>query len=115
MAPEEALWIEVKVAAQFALIDGVARANPRYSGVLLREVPADARKLARDPVIRDGATLVVMFNADEPTAAHDLEAWRVRAIEKAWPVRTPIVRRFVINDRIGNGVVSVIAIPTVRV
>lgn len=114
VAPEEALWIEVKVAAQFALIDGVGRANPRYSGVMLREVPGDARKLARDPVIRDGAVMVVMFNADEATAAHDLEAWRVRAIEKGWPVRTPIVRRFGISDRIGNGVVSVVVCGTER-
>jgi hypothetical protein len=114
VAPEDALWIEVKVAAQFALIDGVARANPRYSGVMLREVPGDARKLARDSVIRDGAVMVVMFNENEVTAAHDLEAWRVRALEKGWPVRTPIVRRFGISDRIGNGVVSVVVCATER-
>ncbi len=113
VAPEEALWIEVKVAAQFALIEGVARASPRYSTVMLREVPRDARKLAADPVIRDGAVLVVMFNADEATAAHDVEAWRVRGMEKKWPIRSARVRRFAINDRIGNGVAGVLVCGTV--
>jgi hypothetical protein len=106
--PEDALWIEVKVAGQFAVIDGIGRPNPSYSSTLLREVPADARKLASDPIIRDGAVLVVVFNADEVTAAHDLEAWRVRGIDKGWPFETPFVRTFAIADRIGNRVASVV-------
>ena len=112
--PEDALWIEVKVAGQCALIDGIGRANPSYSSILLRDVPADARKLAADPVIRDGAVLVVVLNADEATAAHDLEAWRVRCIEKGWPLETPFVRHFGIGDRIGNGVTSVVVSGTRR-
>jgi hypothetical protein len=111
-APDAALWIEVKVAAQCALIDGIARPNPRYNSVLLRDVPADARKLHKDEHIRSGAALVVVFNADAETAAHDLEAWRVRTLERGVPLTTPFQRQFTITDRIGNGVCTVLLAPT---
>jgi len=111
VAPESALWIEIKIAHQHALIEGVARPNPRYGAVLLREAPKDARKLHRDPHIRSAALLLVMFNTDEPTARHDVEAWRRRCLERAIPLAAPYQRRFPINDRIGNAVGAVLLAP----
>ncbi|MEO1128217.1 MAG: hypothetical protein AAFX05_00750 [Planctomycetota bacterium] len=110
-SPDDALWIEVKVAAQSAVIDGIARPNPRYSSVLLRDVPADARKLHKDQHVRWAAALIVVFNADAETAAHDVESWRARILERNVPLATPFQRTFSLTDRIGNGVCTVLLAP----
>lgn len=100
--PGEALWLEVKVIGQFHVSGGVGRANPQYSGRLLGEVMRDVKKLAADEAIARAALALVLFNADEAVARHDLDAWFRRAIRDALPVAAPIVRRFPIADRIGN-------------
>ncbi|HVZ93314.1 MAG TPA: hypothetical protein VG797_02275 [Phycisphaerales bacterium] len=102
VAPDEALWLEVKVIGQFSVYDGVGRPNPQYSGRLLGEVMRGAHKLAADHGIAHAALTLILFNADEATATHDLEAWMNRALEKSVPISWPSLRRFAITDRIGN-------------
>ncbi len=109
--PADACWIEVKVAHQHALTDGVAGPSRAYAGQLLTAAIADLRKLARDRVLTFAALLLVMFNTDEPTAEHDLAVWLGRCLDRDLPIRTPSVERFAITDRIGNSVCTVAVVP----
>ena len=98
----DALWLEVKVAAQHALAAIGAAPNPRYAGVLTREAVRDAARLAGDPGIRHGAVAVVLFAETAEHAAHDLNVWVSRCLRRGLPVRTPFVEGFGLIDRIGN-------------
>ncbi len=104
---EDALWLEVKVIGQFSVHDRVARANPQYSSRLLNEAMRDVRKLAADESITHAALALIVFNSDDPTARHDLEAWLDRALSKSLPISAPIVRRFPFTDRIGNSICTI--------
>lgn len=101
-APEEALWVEVKVVPQFALVSGVACANQAYSSLLLQSASADVRKLAGDPAIRHAAVALVVFAASETIARHDINAWACACLDKGVAIGAPIVAGFAIADRIGN-------------
>lgn len=107
VTPDEAFWLEVKVAAQYSVSDGWSRANPLYSGILLAQATADVAKLGREPGVAHAGLALVMFNSEEAVAAHDLSAWYRRCIERGLPVSAPIIERFAITDRIGNGVCTV--------
>lgn len=100
--PEEALWIEIKLVQQFAIIDGEARPHRGYSSQLLQGAMSDVRKLARDPAIRSGAVLLVMFGADAAVLEHDLDVWAGRALSKGLGISPAITESFPIPDRIGN-------------
>lgn len=110
----EAFWLEMKVVGQFALIDGEARANPGYSSGLLRALSSDVRKLSSDEGITRSGALLVLFNADEATARHDLEEWTKRAVTLGLPISSPLAVRFPISDRIGNAAATVALIETHR-
>lgn len=99
----DALWVEVKTAHQYGLIDGVARPNAAYASELLRLATADVRKMAADGAIRHGALALVMFTADEATARHDLEVWAHRCLDHGLPIGAPLAAGFAVADRIGNG------------
>lgn len=101
--PETAYWLEIKTVAQFET-SGPFR---RYSSELLSTVAEDVKKLWTDSVIHHAGLLLVLFTADQPTAAHDLLAWHTRCIERGYPVAPPVVRFLPITDRIGNGCCSV--------
>lgn len=109
--PRDALWMEVKCVWQHAICDGVARANPAYATQLVRLTAADVRKLAREDGVSWAAVVVVAFHATAAVAEHDLGVWRARMIEQGWAGGAPIVERFAITDRIGNGVCSVVVAP----
>ena len=96
--PEEALWLEVKTVSQFTT-DGPF---PRYSAELLAPVPQDVKKLWSDSWIRHSALLLLLFTAEPTVAEHDLAAWQKRCLERRYPIASPAVRGFAINDRIGN-------------
>lgn len=96
--PEEAYWLEIKTVAQFET-GGPFR---RYSAELFSAVTKDLKKIWMDSTIMHGGLLLVLFTADEATAAHDLVAWHHRCLDKALPVGPPSSRGFPITDRIGN-------------
>lgn len=97
----DALWIEVKCAHQFALVEGVAQPGRTYTSQLLSGAVADVRKLASQG-LPFAATLLVLFTADEATAAHDLATWAHRCLDHALPISSPLRESFPIRDRIGN-------------
>lgn len=102
--PEEALWIEVKLARQFVVIEGEARPDRGYSSQLLQSATADVRKLGADPRIRTGAAMLIMFGVEAGVLEHDLDVWCNRCLTKGLDISPPIVESFPIRDRIGNGV-----------
>jgi hypothetical protein len=96
---QAALWLEVKVVAQF--LEG--RPHRGYAAALQGPIWRDLLKLARDPAIDHAAQLIVLFTADEPTALHDLEVTLSRARRRGLSHSTPAVRGLPIVDRLGNG------------
>jgi len=110
--PERAVWLEVKSVGQFAMFeDGFARPNPRYSSLLLREIPRDVRKLGSDPRIRCAGVAVMHFCAEAAIAENDLRAMADRLRERAGGVSAPIVGSFDIPDHIGNALCTLALIP----
>lgn len=100
---DEAFWLEVKAVPQH-LGEGP---NDRYTAELLEPLRRDVRKLAADKGIRHAALLLILFTADEATAAHDLDAWERRALDRGVLFTPPCVRRLPIVDRVGNRVCTV--------
>lgn len=100
---EAAYWLEVKTVSQFTKEGPFAR----YSAELLSPVSRDIKKLAGDAMIFHAGLLLVLFTADERTARHDLAVWERKCLEKGYPVAPPVVRGLGLNDRMGNGYLSV--------
>jgi hypothetical protein len=105
----DSFWLEIKTVAQFSS-RGPAR---DYSSRLLGDVAADVGKIASDPGIRHAGLLLILFTRDRETARHDLLAWRVRCLERDFPVFSPAVGGFSLNNRLGNGHITVALFPVV--
>lgn len=103
---DDAYWIEVKPAHQFALVDGVAQASRAYSSQLLTAAVRDVNKLATQG-LSFAALLLVVFTVDEETARHDIDAWAHRCLDVELPIGSPMRESFAISDRIGNRVCTV--------
>lgn len=99
----DALWIEVKVVAQFRELGP----NRSYAQALQTPVWKDVAKLASDPAIVHGVVLLVLFTADAVTADHDLEVWRSRAVARGLHLWPRVQRTVPIGDRLGNRVCTV--------
>lgn len=100
---EAAFWLEVKTVSQFTTEGPFAH----YGKELLQPVSQDVKKLAGDRSIYHAGLLLVLFTVDEAVAVHDLAAWEHRTLQRGYGVAPPIVRRFPLNDRLGNGCCSV--------
>lgn len=109
--PRDALWLEVKGVWHHAIIDGIGRPDPSYTAQIIRLIAADARKLAAAPDLASAAVLVVAFHADRAIADHDLAPGLMRVASLGLGAGSPILDRFAITDRIGNGVCTVALIP----
>jgi hypothetical protein len=66
--PQQALWIEVKIAYQFR--EGGAR-HGGYGPQWRQAVISDLKKMENEPLIREAALLLIVFNE---SADIDLEA-----------------------------------------
>jgi len=109
--PEEAYWIEVKLVGQYCFNAGVPGPNRSYASELLTTAAADITKVSREPMIRHGSLLLVLFTADQPTASHDLTAFMHRCLDRDLPVQSPSQARFEVPDLIGNRLCTVAAVP----
>jgi hypothetical protein len=103
----EALWIEVKVVAQFKRLGP----NRGYARALQTPVWKDVEKLASDPTIVHGLVVLILFTADAITADHDLEVWRARAGERGLHLWPRVQRSLPIGDRLGNRLCTVALFP----
>ena len=105
---EAAYWLEVKTVSQYT----TEGPFPRYASELLSPGAQDIRQLSKDPMIFHAGLLLVLFTADEATARHDLAVWEARCLRRGYPVASPLIRGFDINDRMGNGyaLVALIAV-----
>jgi hypothetical protein len=112
--PEDAFWLEVKVAGQFCYTTGVPGPNRAYASELGRLPAGDIAKLAREPAIRHAALMVILFTADRATADHDLGAFAHRCLDRDLPVQAPSLARLEIADRIGNSLCTVAVVPVAK-
>jgi len=96
--PQASYWLEVKTVAQFE----TSGPFPRYAAELLSPVVKDIKKIWSDGSIRHGGLLLILFTTSQEIAEHDLATWHTKCLDKNYPVGTPAVRGFEINDRIGN-------------
>lgn len=110
IAPEEALWLEIKSVAQFDISGGAAGPNPSYASGFVRGPMGDLVKLASDQQVREGAMLLIVFCADEPTLKHDFGVLVHRCLDKRLNIHTPTLRSLKILDRLGNTVCGVCVI-----
>lgn len=99
---EEAYWLEVKLVGQFTFSRGVPIPNTTYASELMRGMRADLDKLTCDPMIRCGAAMLILFNADDRIAEHDIEVLRERTNARASAPFSFLASGFRIADRIGN-------------
>lgn len=100
--PEDALWIELKVIAQHALVAGALTPNRSYSSLLTRGPLTDLAKLNADERIHSAASATVLFAHSQDTARHDLNVLTHRCLDKGLPICSPKITGLAISDRIGN-------------
>ncbi len=101
--PQDAFWIEIKSVGQFSYVDGVPGPNPKYTNELLIGPKADVVKLASDPLIHHGASLIVLFSEHQETGPHDIAASATAMLDHDLPISVPILESFEITNYAGNG------------
>ena len=101
--PEDALWLELKVAHQLA---PSGRSHPRYGPQWRRAIVADADKLRTDPRIVHAAIGFVVFTDSRATLDKDLHLFE-SLLGASGPVGFRSVRSLAITDRIGHALCSV--------
>lgn len=100
--PVDAFWIEVKTVSQFSYVDGVPGPNPKYTTELLQGPRSDVIKLASDPLIHYGASLVVLFAEDQQVGPHDITTSASAMLEHDLPISLPIFETFPVTNHAGN-------------
>lgn len=100
--PTQAYWIEIKAIAQFRYVDGVPGPNSSYTSELLTGPRVDVIKLASDPQIRHGASLVVLFTQEQDAGRHDIAALSQSLLDLDLPISVPEIESFAISNHAGN-------------
>jgi hypothetical protein len=109
--PNEALWLEVKVAWQFR--EGGVR-HGGYGAQWRNNVVEDLRKMEADPLIEEAALVLVVFNESAEVLEKDLELFETVLMEKEVLAGFRLVRGVPILDRIGHRLCTVAVWPTVQ-
>lgn len=109
----EAYWLEVKTVSQVAFVSGTPGPNSAYASQLVGGPAADIVKLAREPTIEHGGSMMVLFTQDIETGEHDIGQMFHRLLDKDLPVSESVWEAFEIEDRAGNGA-CVVALAGVR-
>ena len=113
--PGEALWLEVKVAHQFAPSGGSgSRPHKGYGRQWREAVVNDLKKMEAEPAIAHAGLVLVVFTATDAVVERDLEAF-----EDVLAVREVLagfrqVRAIPIVERIGHERCTVAVWPTVQ-
>lgn len=103
--PEDALWLELKVAKQ---------RDPRYADQWRRQLIADLKKLAAEPRIRAAAIVLVVFTEDEQALARDLDGFESVMVRRGVTAGFRQVRTVAVQDRVGHRIGAIAAWPTVQ-
>lgn len=106
--PEDAFWLELKVAHQLL---PVSRRNPRYGAQWRSAIVQDLRKMKADRRIVHAALALVVFTDTQVTVDKDLGLFETLLEGEALLSGFRVVRTFAITDRIGHGFCSVAAWP----
>lgn len=109
--PEDAFWLEVKSVAPVCYIEGVPVGNASYANQLVRGPALDLAKLAREPMIDAGGSLVLLFGASEEFVRHDLGVMMRGLIDRDLPISSPSIEVVPIADRAGNACVGACLVP----
>jgi hypothetical protein len=110
-APEEALWLEVKIAYQFR--EGGIR-HGGYGRQWRNAVVDDLRKMEAEPRILEAGLLLVVFNESAEVLEKDLELFENVLARKEVLAGFRQVRSVQILDRIGHRLCSVALWPTIQ-
>jgi hypothetical protein len=109
--PQESLWIEVKIAYQFR--EGGAR-HGGYGPQWRQAVIADLKKMESEPLLRQAALLLIVFNESADILAKDLDLFENVMIEKEVIAGFRQVRSVPILERIGHRLCTAALWPTLQ-
>jgi hypothetical protein len=109
--PDEALWLEVKVAWQFR--EGGAR-HEGYGSQWRTAVVEDLQKMEADPLIHEAGLLLIVFNESRSVLDKDLELFEDVLAAKGVLAGFRQVRTIPILDRIGHSLCTVALWPTLQ-
>ena len=109
--PEEALWLEVKIAYQFR--EGGLR-HGGYGAQWRSAVVEDLRKMEADPLIHEAGLCLVVFNQSREILEKDIELFESILAQKEVLAGFRKVRTTQILDRIGHQVCTVAVWPTIQ-
>jgi hypothetical protein len=110
-SPGDALWLEVKVAYQFR--EGGVR-HGGYGAQWRNAVVADLRKMEDDPLIKEAALLLVVFNESADILNKDLDLFETVLAAKEVLAGFRHVRSVPILDRIGHRLCTLALWPTIQ-
>jgi hypothetical protein len=110
-APEEALWLEVKVAYQFR--EGNIR-HHGYGSQWRNAVVADLRKMDAEPRIFEAGLLLLVFNESRDVLEKDLELFETVLAASEVLAGFRQVRSVEILDRIGHKLCTAALWPTIQ-
>lgn len=108
---DEALWLELKVAHQRR---AGGAPDGRYGAQWRRNLIADLRKMAAEPMIRDAALVLVAFTDDEDVLRRDLDGFESLLVRHDVMAGFRQVRTLPIVERIGHRVCGIALWPTVQ-
>src|SRR5208282_417692 len=109
--PEQAMWLEVKIACQFR--EGGVR-HDGYGSQWRNAVVADLRKMEADPLIHDAGLLLIVFNESADVLAKDLQLFEDVLVHEEVLAGFRKVHSMPILDRIGHRVCTAALWPTLQ-
>jgi hypothetical protein len=110
-SPDEALWIEVKVAYQFR--EGGA-IHGGYGPQWRQAVISDLRKMEDEPLIKEAGLLLIVFNESLAILEKDLDLFENVMIQKEVLAGFRQVRSVGILERIGHRLCTAALWPTLQ-
>jgi hypothetical protein len=109
--PDDALWLEVKVASQFR--EGGAR-HGGYGAQWRQAVVDDLRKMDAYPLIREASLVLIVFNESGDILEKDLQLFEDVLIKKEVLAGFRQVRSISITERIGHRLCTAAVWPTIQ-
>jgi len=109
--PDEALWLEVKVAYQFR--EGGER-HVGYGAQWRTNIVDDLKKMEAEPLIREAGLMLIVFNESQDILQKDLELFEDVLAQKEVLAGFRQVRSTSILERMGHTVCTAALWPTIQ-